>query len=271
MPNQGKDIDMLEGMVRKFLYFPERIAAHEPPPGYCGDVEEVFLDTETGERIHGLYWPPPEGRPVILFFHGNAQCVYEWALVRQDLESTHTGMFLIDYPGYGKSSGQPTEPGLYAAGKAAWDWLTKRMDSSRILIFGKSLGGGVAVEICRQVGQRRVAGLLLESTFRSIPSVATKLLPVLPAGALLRSERYDSIRKIGDIHCPLLVIHGTADQLIPASEGQALFDAAPKPKDIWLVTGAGHNNVALRAGDEYGRRIRDWIDEVTKPTSSQEN
>lgn len=249
---------MLEGMVRKFLYFPERIPADEPPPTYCGDAEEVFVDTESGDRIHGLYWEPPPGRPVILFFHGNAQCVYEWALVREDLEATETGMLLIDYPGYGKSTGSPSEPGLYAAGRAAFSWLTDRVEPGRIIVFGKSLGGGVATEVCLAA---EPAGLVLESTFRSIPSVATNLFPVFPAGALFHSERYDSIEKIPNIHCPVFVIHGSADQLIPVSEGQALFEAANEPKHLWIVEGAGHNNVALRAGTEYGRKLRTWIDD----------
>ena len=257
---------MLEGIVRKFLYFPERIPANEPPPSYCGDAEELSLDTEAGDRIHGLYWEPPRGRPVILFFHGNAQCVYEWALVREDFEATETGMLLIDYPGYGKSTGTPSEPGLYAAGKAAFSWLTDRVGRERIFVLGKSLGGGVATEVC--LGSEP-AGLVLESTFRSIPSVAATLFPVLPAGVLLHSERYESIKKISDIHCPVFVIHGSADQLIPVSEGRALYEAANDPKNLWIVEGAGHNNVALRAGGEYGRRLRHWIDDPVGQDTKQ--
>ncbi len=255
---------MLEAIVRKFLYYPEPIRPEEPPPSYCGNAQEVWLDSAEGDRIHGLYWPAPSGRPTILFFHGNAQCVYEWALVREDLEPTQTGMLLIDYPGYGKSSGDPSEPGLYAAGTAAWQWLTERMPASDIIVFGKSLGGGVATEICRG---RAPAGLILESTFTSIPAVATKLVPILPAGALLRSERYDSVDKLAEITCPVFVIHGTADDLIDVSQGKALYEAAGEPKDLWLVEGAGHNNVALRAGTEYGNRLRRWIDGVTQSST----
>lgn len=252
---------MIESLVRRFLYYPERLPADAPLPSYIRGAEEVFLKADDGNTIHGLYWPARTDRPTILFLHGNAQTVFEWALVREELDPLDCGMLLIDYPGYGKSTGTPSEPANYAAGRAALNHLlfTRNLAEREIVLFGKSLGGGVVTEIA--VGLD-LNGVVLESTFTSIPAVARRLLPMLPADALFKSETYRSVEKIKDTHAPVLVIHGDADDLIPVSEGKALFEAAGEPKRLYIVHGAGHNDVAYTAGREYALEIRRWLDEA---------
>jgi uncharacterized protein len=249
---------MLESLVRQFLYYPTRLPADEPPPRYVHGAREVWLDADDGNRIHGLHWTASEGRPTILFFHGNAQSVYEWALLEPELAPLGCGLLLVDYPGYGKSSGEPAEAGLYAAGRAALAWLSAEGVAERsVVIFGKSLGGPVAAETARG---RAVRGVILESTFRSVLHVARRLLPMLPLGAALQSERYDTAARLGELRAPLLVVHGTADDLIPVIEGKEIFALAPEPKELYLVEGAGHNDVSYVAGDAYGARLRRWLD-----------
>jgi pimeloyl-ACP methyl ester carboxylesterase len=252
---------MLESAVRRFLYYPTVLDRDAPLPPYAADARELFLEAADGLVVHALYWAPPPDRPAVLFLHGNAETVLEWALVRPELAPMDCGLLLVDYPGYGKSSGHPTEAGCCAASQAALDWLDGELGdpSRRVLLFGKSLGGGVATKLA---AERRVLGVVLESTFRSIPAVVRRLVPVLPAGGLLRSERYDSIGRIGAIGAPLLVIHGDRDELIPLSEGVALYEAAAPPKELWVVPGAGHNDVAAVAGAAYGTRLRQWLDGV---------
>jgi hypothetical protein len=253
---------MLEKLVRKFLYHPTILGRAAPLPPYVKGAEEIWLETAEGTRIHGLYWPAPAGRPTILFFHGNAQSVFEWALVASDLEALECGLLLIDYPGYGKSEGSPHEQGLYDSGRGALDWLDRQagVASERVVVFGKSLGGGVATEV---VQGREVLGVVLESTFRSFLHVARRLIPILPVEAMLNDERYESIERIGRIRAPVLIVHGTRDELIPLAEGLALFDAAPQPKELYQVEGAGHNDVSWVAGAEYGARLRRWLDMVS--------
>lgn len=256
---------MIELMVRRFLYYPSRIPREAPLPPYCADAQEVWFETSRGDSIHGLYWPPAHDEPTILFFHGNAQTVFEWALIREELEAVRAGMLLIDYPGYGKSTGKPSEEALYAAGLSAWGFLQREGTApGEIVIFGKSLGGGVATEVARDKRGpgRQPKALVLESTFTSIPSVARVLLPLIPTDALFSRERYESISKLEAIHCPVMVIHGTEDRLIPADEGRALFEGASPPKELFLVEGAGHNNVAMVARKEYGRRLAQWLDSL---------
>ena len=250
---------MLENLIRQFLYYPEPIAPDEPLPSYIRGAAEVRIATPRDQTVHGLYWPAPEGRPTILFFHGNAQTVFEWALIAEELAPLACGLLLIDYPGYGKSPGAPSEPANYDAGEGALQWLLRdrQVPPGQILIFGKSLGGGVACEIAQN---RPVGGVILESTFTSIPAVLKHLIPFLPAGAALKTEIYDSLAKIPLIAAPVLVVHGTADDLIPVTEGQTLFAGANQPKQLYLVEGAGHADVSLRAGPAYGATLRQWID-----------
>jgi len=250
---------MLEFVVRRYLYYPTALRREAPLPPWAGDAEEVWLAADDGHEIHALWWPAPDGRPTLLFLHGNAQSVFEWSLVREDLAALECGLLLLDYPGYGKSSGDPTEDGCYAAGRAALRWLLdeRGLPPAQVVVFGKSLGGGVATEIVR--GQT-LGGLILESTFRSIPSVARKLLPMVATDAVLSTERYESLARIGEVAMPLLVVHGDRDELIPYEEGQALFDAAPEPKQLYAVAGAGHNDVSMVAGAAYGRTLRAWLD-----------
>jgi pimeloyl-ACP methyl ester carboxylesterase len=254
---------MMEAMVRKFLYYATRTPADEPPPPYVRGAREAWIDAAGGDRVHALYWPAAAGRPTILFFHGNAQTVFEWALIRDELAPLACGLLLLDYPGYGKSGGSPSEEALYDAGRAAWDWLAgaEKIPAQKIVIFGKSLGGGVAAEIA--LG-RRPLGLILESTFTSIPAVLRNLIPFLPAGILPKSEVYDTAAKLPRIAAPVLVVHGARDSLIPVREGHALFAAANEPKRLYLVDGADHNDVAWTAGPAYGDTLRAWLDEIAE-------
>jgi len=250
---------MMEGLVRKFLYYPTRIDPDAPLPYYIRGATEVWIDTPAGNRIHALHWPAPVARPTILFFHGNAQTVFEWALIREELAPLECGLLLPDYPGYGKSQGAPGEAANYDAAHGAWQWLSESagVPAAKVVIFGKSLGGGVSTEIARG---KTFKGLVLESTFTSIPSVMRQLLPFIPAGTLLKGELYESLNKLADIHAPLLVVHGTRDELIPVGEGKRLYEAANEPKQLYLVEGAGHNDVSMVAGETYGRTLRRWLD-----------
>jgi uncharacterized protein len=246
----------LDSLARKFLYYPDRLPVDMPPPRWAGNAEEVWMECEDGVRIHGLWWAEPAGAPVILFLHGNAQEAYSWSLVHEELAPTGCRMLLIDFHGYGKSGGEPHEAGLYLDGKAALAWLQGRgVGDGDIVVFGKSLGGGVACEIMQYRGFR---ALVLESTFTSLRSVARRLFPLLPPRVPL-GEVYDSMSKLPNARCPILIIHGERDELIPVSEGLDLYEAAPEPKELFLVAGAGHNDVSMVAGPAYSRRISGFL------------
>lgn len=248
---------MDEELFEKFLYYPDRLPVQMPPPRWAPDAREVWMEADDGVRIHGLWWPEPAGRPVVLFLHGNAQEVYSWSLVSEDLAALDCRLLLIDYHGYGKSGGEPHEAGLYADGRAAVRWLADQgVNAKDTIVFGKSLGGAVA---CYIASIYSIKGLVLESTFTSLASVAHKLFPFAPEYTPDEAV-YNSISKLPDIHCPVLVIHGDGDALIPFEEGMALYEAAGEPKEFLVVRGAGHNDVSMRAGEGYGSFIRRWLD-----------
>lgn len=248
-----------DSTAEKYLYYPERLPPGMPPPRWAAGSEEAWIETEDGVRIHGLWWSRPSGRPVVLFLHGNAQEAYSWSLVRHELAPMDCRMLLIDYRGYGKSEGDPSEKGLYLDGAAALRWLEEQgVEPEQLLVFGKSLGGAVACEISQGLPLK---GLILESTFTSLRSVARNLFPA-GAGYVPLEGAFDSLEKLPRITCPLLVVHGDEDALIPASEGMDLFEAANEPKQLYLVCGAGHNDVSMVGGREYGEHLRSWLDRL---------
>ncbi len=245
-----------DNFIGQFLYYPGRLPPDLPPPEWARGAREVWMNTKDDLRIHGLWWDKPAGEPVILFLHGNAQEVYSWSLIYEEFSKLQYRLLLIDYRGYGKSQGKPFEEGLYLDGRAALEWLYEQgIKEHEIIVFGKSLGGAIACEISQQL---KLKALILESTFTSLQNIASGLFPFLPADLNLK-RNYSSIEKVGNLHCPVLVIHGEMDELIPLQDGIKLFEAVPEPKELYLVPGAGHNDVSLIGGDQYVQRIASFL------------
>jgi fermentation-respiration switch protein FrsA (DUF1100 family) len=247
---------VLRALENAFLYHPIR-AVQEwlPPPNER--VQDVELLTATGTRIHA-WWCPTEGwRPeqgAVLYSHGNAgNLSHRGEGVARWQEQMGQAVLIYDYPGYGKSSGRPDEAGCYAAALAAYEWLIaeKQVPPQRILLYGGSLGGGVAVDVAVS---RPYRAMVLVSTFTSIPDMARTIYPWLPARWLLRN-RFDSLAKIGRCCRPLFVAHGTADRLVPFRQGERLFAAAPEPKRFFPMRGYDHNH---SPGPDFYAALREF-------------
>ncbi len=211
----------------------------QPPPS--SEVRDVELTTTDGTRIHGWWYPKEGADGAVLYLHGNAGNLSHrggsMAEIRTVLD---TSVLLIDYPGYGKSGGSPSEAGCYAAADAAYDWLTKeqKVPPGRVILFGASLGGGVAVDLASRRDHR---ALVLVKTFTSMPDVAQRLYPWLPVRWLMRN-RYESLAKLGQCRRPVFVAHGTTDLLIPFGHGERLYAAANEPKHFFPMPGVDHND-----------------------------
>ncbi len=205
-------------------------------------AEDVWLRGAGGTCVHA-WWCPTEGwRPeqgAVLFCHGNACNLSGMAdTVRRWQQLLGKAVMIFDYPGYGRSEGAPGEAACCAAGDAAYDWLVteRQVSPERLLIYGTSLGGGVATDLASRHPHQ---ALILVSTFTSIPDMSQSLFPGTPARWLVRN-RFDNLRKIARCHQPVFIAHGTADQLIPYAQGERLFAAAHGPKTFFSMPGYDH-------------------------------
>lgn len=200
--------------------------------------EDVTLTTADGVKLNGWYVPQAKAKLTVLFCHGNAGNIghrFEKLLILRDL---NVNIFMFDYRGYGRSEGWPSEQGTYNDALAAYDWLRreKSVAPERLVLQGESLGCAVAIELARQ---RPVGGLVLESAFASVPEMARAVYPWLPLH-LICQIRYDSLSKIGSVKAPLLSLHSREDEIVPFSQAERLFAAAPGPKKLVEIRG-DHN------------------------------
>ena len=261
-----------------FIYFPSKYpegdwdVAHRPAREgeISPQVEDVWMKTADGLRIHGWHCSPQqksEGqisqiptRMTLLWLHGNAGNITGRYPVVRKLMEQRVSVFIIDYRGYGRSEGSPSEEGLYRDAEAAWNYLTgeRKVSARNIIIFGDSLGGAVAIDLASRV---EPAGLIVQSSFTSISDMAAQVMPFLPR-FILRTKM-DSINKIGGVRCPKLFIHSPVDEMVPYRFGRRLFDAAPEPKQFYEVAGATHNSTDLIGGRAYYEAIGNFIKSCT--------
>lgn len=220
------------------------------------DAVDVFLEPEPGLRVHAFHLSSPGAERAILFLHGNAGNASHRLPNAVELMRMGADVLLLDYRGYGLSRGSPSEAGVYADARAALDHLTGPLgwDEPQIYLFGRSLGGAVAVELAQQ---RELGGVILESTFTSAADVANSAF-FRPIGLLL-GDRFDSLARIGHVRAPLLFFHGDRDPVIPHALGRRLFDAAPEPKSFHTLIGAGHNDTVQVGGRPYLDVIRAFL------------
>jgi uncharacterized protein len=234
------------------IYFPMK----HPEGDWNTTASDVWIETEDNVRLHGWYAATRLDR-VVLFLHGNAGNVTHRMDKIQRLTAAGMSVLVIDWRGYGRSEGWPTERGLRRDARAAYEHLRKGgFGASQILLYGESLGTTVATLLAAEVP---CAGLVLEAPFPNVQSVAGKVLPVL--GPLL-VRGYDAGSVMGRVSVPKLFIHGDRDEVIDLELGRRLFASAKEPKEFWLVKGAGHNDIAEVAGAQYTERLREFAVQV---------
>jgi uncharacterized protein len=227
-------------LQRQLLYRPSKTRPELADLAQLG-VREAVLTTEDGLSLFSWYLPPATGRPVIAYFHGNGGHIGYRADRLRRFACEGYGVLLAEYRGYAGNPGKPSEPRFCADGAAALDFLVGAgITPSRLVLWGESLGSGVAVYLA---AKRLVAGVILEAPFTSVSAAAQHHYPFLPA-ALLARDRFDSLARIPKINAPLLVLHGERDMIVPVRHGRALLDAAPEPKEGWFASEASHETLA---------------------------
>ena len=232
---------------RSLIYFPH---GRVPAPASVGlpSAALTSFTTDDGVDLEGWFVPArePTADRTIVVFNGNAGNRAHRATLAASLAARGFATLLVDYRGYGGNPGLPSERGLYRDARAALRYLASRGDvnMSRVVYFGESLGAAVAVELATEF---QPSALILRSPFSSLIAIGAHHYPLLPVRPLLR-DRYPSIERIGRLTCPLLVIAGTDDRIVPNADTQLLFDAARDPKEMLLIDGADHNDEALMWG-----------------------
>ncbi len=201
--------------------------------------EEVFLSTGDGNEINGLFFPDSSNN-VILYFHGNAGSLDSWQYVYNDFRSLGLNFFIIDYRGFGKSTGKISEEGLYIDAQTAYNYLLERgFKQEHIIIYGRSIGTGVAVDLA----SRNASGaLILESPFTNLKKLVSGLYPYLLPSLFLKYE-FNNIGKINKINTPLLIIHGKRDNVIPFKHGLELYQRYQGEKVFLPIENGQHNNL----------------------------
>jgi fermentation-respiration switch protein FrsA (DUF1100 family) len=225
-------------MQTSLVYFPMRDLEFTPAAYYLAH-EDVLLDTADGETIHGWWVERAGARGVLLFLHGNGGNISHRLDSIRLFHDLGLSVLIVDYRGYGKSSGRPGESGTYRDAEAAWKYLVdaRGIDPGRIVIYGESLGGAVATWLASRVD---CGALLVTAGFTSVEDMGRHYYPYLPVRWLVRI-RYPSIDYIADSRCPVLVMHSPADEIVPFDMGRRLFEAARPPKEFLELAG-GHND-----------------------------
>jgi len=243
----------------KFVYFP--LAEIDYTPDMAGlAYEDIYFKTEDDVELNAWFIPVEGARKTLLFFHGNGGNISHRLDSLKIFHELGLSVFIIDYRGYGQSQGTTSEQGTYRDAEAAWRYLTETrgIPDKDIIIFGRSMGGGVATWL----SIRHTPDLLiLESAFTSVADMAKHYYPYLPAHLLTRIK-YASIDRIDAIKCPILFSHSQTDEIVPFELGVQLFKQAQAPKMFMQMQG-GHNDGFIVTGRSYVNGIREFLDTYT--------
>jgi fermentation-respiration switch protein FrsA (DUF1100 family) len=237
----GCGVHGARSVARARLFPASEVALAEAPPGF----EALSLAARDGVRVHALALPAPPGARTLVYFHNNRETIAARAWLARELRARGLGVVLVEYRGYGASRGaEPTEEGLYLDAEAALDHLASRgIAPDRVVLWGTSLGSGVAAEMARR---GRGARLVLEAPYTSIPGLIADVAPFVPAD-LLVLDRFDTLSKSAEIRVPTLVMHGDADEIVPFWMGQRVAREIRGARLV-RVRGAHHGDVFARDG-----------------------
>jgi fermentation-respiration switch protein FrsA (DUF1100 family) len=236
---------------RALLYLPQGRPISPAAVGFP-EAEEIVLETSDGERVIAWHVPPRSGNPLVIYFHGNAETLAKRVDRHRALIANGIGLFALSYRGYMGSTGRPTEPGLLHDAEAAYAFAASRHPAERIVLWGHSLGSGVAVALA---ARRPVAKLVLEAPFTSTVDVGQRMFPMVPVRWLMH-DQFHSDERIGAVAASILILHGAGDLVVPIALGERLYELAREPKRFVRYPQGGHDDLdAYGAGIEARRFI----------------
>jgi fermentation-respiration switch protein FrsA (DUF1100 family) len=267
----GASLYFLQGSLVFLANMPGR--ALDATPGDIGlTYEDVHIATSDGERLHGWYVPAAAARGVLLFFHGNAGNISHRLESIAIFNRLGLDVLIVDYRGYGQSTGKPGEKGTYRDAQAAWAYLLEErgLAPGRTVVFGRSLGGAVGAWLASQLpGDEAPAAVIIESSFSSGADMARRLYPIFPARLLTRLE-YPVVEYVARLRSPVLVVHSRDDEIIPFPMGRAIYEAAPAPKSFLELRG-DHNAGFWISREAYTAGLDGFLDSVLGPAKAGED
>ena len=239
---------IFEARLIFFPNYPDRLGGDWNPRGL--GVQDVWLTADDGIKLHAWWIPVETAKFTFLAFHGNAGNIADRATVYEFLKNTPANVLALEYRGYGRSEGKPSERGVYRDADAAYVYLvkTKGKDPKTIVSFGQSLGTAVATQVAVQ---HEVGGVVLEAPFPSASRVARKFFWFLPGISLLVRSQFDSKGRLKKIDAPILIVHCRQDPVLPFQFGQEVYNAARPPKDFLEINGQCHEEASVIAPDSY--------------------
>ncbi|MEA5551281.1 alpha/beta hydrolase [Anabaena cylindrica UHCC 0172] len=240
-----------------YVYFRADSMIFLPQTSSYEDTTEIIkLKTRENQQISAVYLPNLQAKYTILYIHGNAEDLGDIKERLEKLRDFGFSIFAYDYRGYGTSEGTPTENHAYEDIDTAYNYLTQELKIApqQIIVFGRSVGGGSAVDLAVR---KPIAGLIIESAF-------TSAFRVVVPFSILPFDKFNNLDKIKKVKCPVLVMHGKSDEIIPFTHGEKLFGAVNSPKLYLWVENAHHNDLFSVAGEQYKKTLREFTDLLLK-------
>ncbi|HKV62099.1 MAG TPA: alpha/beta hydrolase [Candidatus Acidoferrum sp.] len=249
-------IRMFESRLIFFPNYPGRLDGDWHPSGL--NVEDVWLTASDGVKLHAWWIPDDKARFAVLAFHGNASNIANRAPTYEFLRESHVNILALEYRGYGRSEGKPSESGIYLDAEAAYDFLVKSkgIDSRMVVSFGQSLGSAVATHLATR---RQVGGVVLEAPFPSASRMANKVFWFFPGLSLLTYGQFDTGTWLKRIHAPVLIVHCSEDPVIPFEFGREVFEQALPPKSFLEVNGYCHEESSTIAPARYRAVLQEFL------------
>jgi uncharacterized protein len=246
--------------------YPDRIAGDWNPIGL--HPQDVWLQTSDGIKLHSWWIPNSEAKFTFLAFHGNAGNIAARASVYEFLRQLPANVLAVEFRGYGKSEGTPSEEGLYRDAEAAYQYLvaTKGIAPETIISYGQSLGSAVATHLA---ADKKVGGLALEAPFPSLSEVARKKFWYLPGLDLAARSLFDTEQRLSRITAPILIVHCTQDPVVPPESGEKVYQQAQSPKFILRIEADCHEEASLIAPRKYRAALQDFLNEVDRGPGRQ--
>jgi len=243
----------------QYIYFPTKEIDHTPA-AYGLKFQDIHLTTEDGVVLHGWLMPHSKARFTLLHFHGNAGNISHRIHLYEQWHRMGLSVLAIDYRGYGKSEGTPSEAGLYSDARAAWNELVNNQDipASQVIIAGRSLGCAVAAKLATET---KPAALVLETPFTNIPDMAAEHYPWIVPIQYLARTRFDALGLIEKVNTPIMVITAQNDELVPEAMSKKIYAAAHQPKQLVTLSG-NHNDFDITSSSTYTTAWQRWLNQL---------